>query len=52
MNKASLKKLFEELFSFLIDDFNFKIIKSKDEDWGYWGMATIRAKNYRMSKKL
>ena len=40
MNKASLKKLFEELFSFLIDDFNFKIIKSKDEDWGYYYKAT------------
>jgi hypothetical protein len=40
MSKDSLEKLFEESFSFLIDDFNFKIIKSRDEDWGYSYEAT------------
>jgi hypothetical protein len=39
MRKDTLKKLFEELFSFLTDDFNFKIIKSRDEDWGYSYLA-------------
>ena len=35
MAKDQLVKTFEEVFSFLSDEFEFKTIKSNSEDWGY-----------------
>lgn len=41
MANRTLSAMFEDVFSFLVDEYSFNILISKDEDWGY----TFRAVN-------